>query len=203
MQFPLSDDISLPAVPQAELEKEDELALGVFRVRAIRQSAEKLFVYKEIDKPFYVPRDTDVVLQEIRNLRLFHGIHTIVQLVAVATSENPYLTTKREHYCVIRGVLLEYHQGGTLEETLKSGRNRSTWRRWPIQIADGLCQLHTKGLSHMDLKPPNIVIDTNGNAVLIDISGIGGTTYDWLAPEVREEKDPFALSLKARQQNDI
>ena len=203
VQFPLFDDMSLPAAPQVEMEKMEELALGVFLIRAVYQGAENVFIYKEIDKPFYVPRDTEVMLQEIRNLRLFRGIPTIVQLVAVAISKNPYLTTEREDFSVIRGVLLEYHQRGTLEEVLKSGRNHSTWRRWPIQIADGLCHLHAKGLTHMDLKPSNIVIDTNGNAVLIDISGIGGTTYEWLAPEVRGEQDPFALPSKARQQNDI
>lgn len=30
----------------------------------------------------------------------------------------------------------------------------------------------------MDLKPSNIGLDDDGNAVIIDISGIGGITYN-------------------------
>ena len=55
----------------------------------------------------------------------------------------------------------------------------------------------------MDIKPSNIVLDTEGNAILIDISGIGGVTLAWLAPEIRDEISPFDLPFEKRRRNDI
>lgn len=55
----------------------------------------------------------------------------------------------------------------------------------------------------MDLKPSNVVIDNQGNDVLIDISGIGGVTHKWLAPEIQEILDPLSLPFEVRQSNDI
>src|SRR5690348_9315259 len=39
--------------------------------------------------------------------------------------------------------------------------------------------------------------------VLIDISGIGGTTYEWASPEVRQEINPLSLPFQNRKWNDI
>ncbi|OJD16930.1 hypothetical protein AJ78_02967 [Emergomyces pasteurianus Ep9510] len=54
----------------------------------------------------------------------------------------------------------------------------------------------------MDIKPSKVVIDTDGNAVLIDISGVGGITHGWRAPEVRDEILPSKLPYEVRQSND-
>jgi hypothetical protein len=50
----------------------------------------------------------------------------------------------------------------------------------------------------MDLKPSNIVISINDDAVIIDISGIA-VTKDWLAPEIHEVDDPISLPWEARR----
>lgn len=55
----------------------------------------------------------------------------------------------------------------------------------------------------MDIKPSNIVLDKDDNAILIDISGIGGMTYEWRAPEIRDEIDTFSLPFENRRLNDI
>ena len=55
----------------------------------------------------------------------------------------------------------------------------------------------------MDLKPSNIVIDSKGNAVIIDISGICGITRQWCSPEIQDEMSPFDLPFEQRQLNDI
>lgn len=56
---------------------------------------------------------------------------------------------------------------------------------------------------HMDLKLSNIVLDKDGIAVLNDISGVGGITHGWLAPEIRDEISPFDLPFQTRRPNDI
>jgi serine/threonine protein kinase len=126
-----------------------------------------------------------------------------VQHFAVVISPNPYQTTTRdESLNVIRGFLLECHSGGTLELRLKNmDLVNFPWRRWPLQIGNGLLALHQESIPHMDLKPSNTVIDCDGNAVLIDVSG-AGVTYEWVAPELRHE-DSLSFPLDARKLNDI
>lgn len=55
----------------------------------------------------------------------------------------------------------------------------------------------------MDLKPENIVLSRNMHVILIDLSGIGGTTRKWLSPERRSLPDPLSQDIEARKQNDI
>ncbi|PGG95007.1 serine/threonine protein kinase [Polytolypa hystricis UAMH7299] len=183
----------------------ETLAGGVSRVQIPHSNRETCYVSKEIKRPFYRPWDTDVILQELENLKLFSNIPEIVQLTGVLLSENPYQSVPREHGpVVLRGLLLEYHAGGTLEDAMtdKDGSARP-WQNWALQIARGLNHLHTKGITHMDLKPSNIVIDGRDNAVLIDISGIGGVTFEWLAPELRGMDNPISVPFETRQRNDI
>ena len=54
----------------------------------------------------------------------------------------------------------------------------------------------------MDLKPSNIVINIDGQALLIDISGVGGLTPEWTAPEVRD-KEFSNISQSERALSDI
>ncbi len=42
--------------------------------------------------------------------------------------------------------------------------------RYAYQICDALSFLHNNGIIHRDIKPSNIIIDNNGNAVLLDLS---------------------------------
>lgn len=71
------------------------------------------------------------------------------------------------------------------------------------QIASALAEMHQRGLTHMDLKPSNVVISNDFDAVLIDISGIGGVTRKRLSLEILGENDPLSLGFEARKQNDI
>ncbi|AEO58300.1 hypothetical protein MYCTH_2315393 [Thermothelomyces thermophilus ATCC 42464] len=174
---------------------------------------DSLYVYKQVERPFYVAGDSDVLEQELRNLELFRGSDVgIVQLVAAVTSTNPCQTATgfgwgrcRGGSTVLRGLLLEYHENGTLEMALKSPRPNmdGLWRRWGLQIVRALACLHERGIAHLDLKPSNVVISTDMNAVLIDVSGIGGVTRQWLSPEMLQEKDPMSQDFEARKQNDI
>lgn len=195
-------DVSVPTTAFAELKEIAQVAPGVPRVNTSCDAKELCYIFKSIDKPFYQLRDTKILEQELQNLKLFRQ-STIVQLDSVVVSANPYHTGKLEDSCsVLRGFLLEYHPGGTIEDALGNDRVYSGLRRWPIQIARGLEQLHRLNIAHMDLKPSNIVFNIKGDAVIIDVSGIA-FTKDWLAPEMREVDDPVSLPWEARRRNDI
>ncbi len=162
------NDLSWPPRWLSDIRTQENVAGGVSRVQ-----------FGE-EKRFYISRDAAVIQQELQNLKLFGSVPNIVQLFYVVISTNPYLTrTLDDNLTVIRGILLEHHPGGTLGQPLdKMDVTNFPWRQWPLQIGHGLLNLHQKNVMHMDLKPSNTVIDSRGNAVIIDVSSIRGTTYE-------------------------
>ncbi|KAG9229914.1 hypothetical protein BJ875DRAFT_347569, partial [Amylocarpus encephaloides] len=66
-----------------------------------------------------------------------------------------------------------------------------------------LSRLHELGLAHMALKPANIVLGSIAmKAILVDVSGVGGTRRDWRSPEMRTSTEPCE-DLNSRIQNNI
>ncbi|ORX95372.1 kinase-like domain-containing protein [Clohesyomyces aquaticus] len=217
VQFPtLDSSINIPMTSISEIRKTRELSAGVHEAQLT--SGNKPLVFKEVDKPLYMPRDSQVLYQELQNLQLCQGLTGIVQLVAAVVSQNPYQTMQSDttmtgtvgtkSSAVLRGILLEYHSNGTLEAALQNAKQSisqttSPWQKWALQIAQALGYLHQRGITHMDLKPSNIIISAEHDAILTDISGIGGTTRAWLAPEMLYVSDPLSESIDSRVRNDI
>ncbi|MDO4218660.1 MAG: serine/threonine-protein kinase [Synergistaceae bacterium] len=69
-------------------------------------------------------------------------------------------------------IVMEFISGETLhnlvENSYKNGMTEKQIKNWLGQIIDALDVVHKKGLTHRDVKPENILIRPNGNAVLID-----------------------------------
>ncbi|MDE7136324.1 MAG: protein kinase family protein [Muribaculaceae bacterium] len=72
-------------------------------------------------------------------------------------------------------IVMEYVDGIELRDWLKTpkGRERKERREVLRQIADSLAYIHSKGISHRDLKPDNILVTHNGNNVKIIDFGLG------------------------------
>lgn len=65
--------------------------------------------------------------------------------------------------------VMEYLEGGSLADKVKSGALReSDALRYIRQVASALDFIHGKQMMHLDVKPANILLDGDGNAVLID-----------------------------------
>ncbi|KAJ5827600.1 hypothetical protein N7447_004363 [Penicillium robsamsonii] len=145
------------------------------------------FAYKTIDRPIYEPGDTNHILDEIDALTQLRGQPNIAQIIGTVVSENPYKTyPSTDMPAVIIGFLLEYYPGGSLEEIIREATVQSGLLvQWALQIGRALESLHTRGRSHLDIKPSNIVFDDSRNAILIDISGTGGYMWEWLSPEMQ------------------
>ncbi|TVY13911.1 hypothetical protein LARI1_G008939 [Lachnellula arida] len=205
VRFPVYNISSVPTKDLSEIIKTQELSTGVYKVRVIGN--EVTYVYKEVARPMYEPRDSEVLEQELRNLILLRGIDGVVQLVAPIVSRNPYLsakTSKKDAQTVLRGILLEYHSNGTLQSALQLRKKDLPWHQWAVQITSTLNRLHQLGITHMDLKPANIVFSSEDlKATLIDLSGIGGTSQEWLSPEMRMLSEPLSQDMDSRMQNDI
>ncbi|KAI0873314.1 kinase-like domain-containing protein [Hypoxylon argillaceum] len=205
VRFPLYRPTgSAPAIEFSGIKKMQFLTYCVYE--ALVDGDQTLHVYKEIERDIYQPTDSEVLEQELRNLQLLRGTEGIAWLVAAVISKNPYQTIDNESSTtVLRGILLKHYPNGTLKSALQSPKPQmdGRWLVWGIQIAEALACIHKNGLTHMDLKPSNIVINAEWSAVVIDISGIGGVTNEWLSPTLQKEYDPLSQCLEVRKQNDI
>ncbi|GAB1197846.1 hypothetical protein APSETT444_007150 [Aspergillus pseudonomiae] len=153
--YPVLDQVhDLPIFEFSYLEDEEAIAPTVSRVR-FKQNR---FAYKKIDRPIYIPEDTQCSLEQV-------------------LSENTNL-------------------------------NDSLLRRWALQTGRALEILHTQRRTHLDIKPSNVVLDANMNAILIDISGTGGYEWEWLSPEMQKiiqrslETVPASTSFDTRVATD-
>jgi hypothetical protein len=88
------------------------------------------YVYKEVDRPLYTPRDSEVLELELRNLERMRGKKGVVRLVAAVVSDNLYRTAKAkedDNPTSLQGILLEYYPNGTLQNALQSPKLNSPW----------------------------------------------------------------------------
>ncbi len=90
----------------------------------------------------------------------------------IATINNPHLAKILyiDHAEKTLSVVREYISGDCLSDVLKSNRILSEKQAIKItaQVCEGLTELHSQGLVHRDVNPNNILITTDGNAIIID-----------------------------------
>ncbi|KAL4783833.1 protein kinase [Aspergillus varians] len=201
--YPLCDEFpAFQPINLDELSDQREIADGVFQVLNISNNTP--YILKVVNRPLYQSHDTEAIRKELENFEIFRNKPNIVQAIGIAVSTNPYMTSStRGQPLVVMGIVLEYYSRGSLQTILSECRLLEfSWEQWALQIATALACFHRAGKTHMDIKPANIVVDADGNAVLIDISGIGGVTHGWCAPEIRDQILPSELPYEVRRSND-
>ncbi|KAK1423020.1 hypothetical protein QVD17_18313 [Tagetes erecta] len=117
-------------------------------------------------------------------------------------SENKNIKSKTESdFCIVS----EYVERGSLRSYLLKNHNKKlpmkTVFQFALDIAKGLSYLHSKKLIHFDVKPDNILIDSQYNLKLVDFGGsvfkpLGGLfllcgeigTRGYMAPEILSRK---------------
>ncbi|KAL4968922.1 protein kinase [Aspergillus stella-maris] len=206
--YPLYDEFpSFQPIHTDQLLDHEEIADGIFRV--LKKSNGMPYVLKMVKRPLYNTHDTESIRKELENIEIFRDTPNIIHASGVAVSINPYTTSHTgKQVLVIKGIVLEYHSAGDLKTILDANPTclqDYPWKEWPLQIATALSHFHAANKTHMDIKPSNIVIDTNGTTILLDISGIGGFTHEWLAPEIRNDMACLSsdMPFEVRRGNDI
>lgn len=66
--------------------------------------------------------------------------------------------------------VMDYLSGGSLSDLVQRDGilAEATARGYIRQVADALSYIHARNINHLDIKPSNVLIDGNGNAVVID-----------------------------------
>ena len=95
-----------------------------------------------------------------------------------------YISRTHDGKRVLCGYLVKYYPGGSLGEPHRATKPPATRVKWAYQIASGLHHLHHVAHTyHGDIKLDNVVLDENGDAVLIDLEQ-GRANEENAAPEL-------------------
>jgi serine/threonine-protein kinase len=65
-------------------------------------------------------------------------------------------------------IVMPFYQHGTLQDRIDQGLTPEQGAKIISQVSEALEYSHAQGITHRNLKPSNILIDENGNAVLSD-----------------------------------
>ncbi|KKK19815.1 hypothetical protein ARAM_004518 [Aspergillus rambellii] len=101
------------------------------------------------------------------------------------------------------GFLLQYFQAGSIRDILPNRQRSGTLLnsvklRWCRQIASALAHLNATGIFYSDLRPDNVLLDSNrpdAGVVLCDFEQ-RGNWYEWCAPEVLYRQ--YAENIRSR-----
>ena len=153
-----------------------------WQIRTRKWVAVKIFTQREGVNWLFLQREVE------RLIRLDRHPNIVSLLDADLTGNTPYY-------------VMDYMEGGSLETVMEDGRMPSveTVTQWMREVADALRFVHAKGLIHCDLKPANILIDSEGRARVADFgqsrivtesAGALGTLF-YMAPEqASQEAEP-------------
>jgi len=123
---------------------------------------------------------------------------------ALARLSHPHIVSLYDFGETDTGVLylvMEFVPGQSLQELLEAGslpRNRAL--TWCVQVCGALQHAHDRGLTHRDIKPGNVLINSIGSAKLIDFglvksasSALPGSGWHFLSIGTPEYAAPEAL----------
>ncbi|MBD2303494.1 protein kinase [Nostoc sp. FACHB-87] len=123
------------------------------------------------------PKAVELLERETLTLQLFAhpGIPRVVDDVISVTPNNSTL----ELHCLV----MQFIEGQNLEEWVEENGKISQelaigWLKQLVEIID---EVHRTGYFHRDIKPSNIILQPNGQLVLVDFGGVREVTNTYLA----------------------
>ena len=169
----------IPTVPITELEKINMVDMNVDRVK-----------WRGDTYAFKISGDMlEGTLRELAIIDQLSKSPNIINLVAIVVN----------HDSTIRGFLVPFMRSGNLESVFENARksiglsdnDNATAFNWPLklswarQVTQAVVELHAISAYNGDLKPQNILIDSTGQALLIDFLPMG-TSDEFASPELLE-----------------
>lgn len=161
---------SPPAPPSPPEERRVPLTIGRFLIRGVlgRGGMGEVFLAHD-------PRlDRDVALKllpvELANDPVRRE-RFLVEARAAAALNHPHITTIHEigQAAGRDYIALEYVEGRTIQELLATRRlPRTEFVNLAVQLAEALEYAHQHGIVHCDIKPANVMVNSLGQAKLLD-----------------------------------
>ena len=142
-----------------------------------------------------VPIDSDA--EEVHALGLKKFVEEAKLLWNLSTpSRHPNIVSVRSLF-EIHGtayMVMDFEDGMSLSRLLKDGNRFNERSLWDIirPIAEGLDRAHRVGVLHRDIKPPNILITSDGRPVLIDFGSARFDTAEATSTTVTFHTPPYA-----------
>ncbi|KAL2760234.1 hypothetical protein ACRALDRAFT_2050569 [Sodiomyces alcalophilus JCM 7366] len=99
---------------------------------------------------------------------------------------------------VLRGLILEYHQQGTLDKIISTTSTRTLRAEWARQVIEAIRHIHSCSIVHGDFGCHNILVTSDGSLALADFGGsrIDGSECLQFAPA------PYAMPGRHQDQSD-
>lgn len=127
---------------------------------------------------------------ESRKLMRFSGCPNIVQILD--TFED-----NRTHYYV-----MEYVKGRSLDQIQKELPNKMFPPQmavdYIIQVGEALTEMHKQKVTHLDIKPQNILLTDNNRVILVDFGG--AKEYDYIGKETSAHGNVRTLGYASPEQ---
>lgn len=162
-------------------------------------------VYKVLDKETHEKIALKLIKSEIaqdkKTIERFRNELIVARRIIQKNVCRMYdLNREKDHYYIT----MEYVSGGDLKKLIRRTKYLPAGTAISIakQICNGLEEAHKLGNVHRDLKPSNIMIDDNGNAIIMDFgiarpvkgkgltgSGVMIGTPEYMSPEQVEGKE--------------
>lgn len=159
---------------------------GMARVYRGRQSSLDRVVAIKVLPPYYAADQDFVQRFELEARATARLSHPNIVIVHDAGEDDGRLY-----------IIMEYIGGGTLRERMQTPMTMRDITRVVREVGGALAYAHAQGIVHRDVKPVNVLMDTNGRAVLSDFGiakvlatsaaitrdGAGVGTPEYMSPE--------------------
>lgn len=135
-----------------------------------------------------------VAIKTLHNQDEAHQIGFVREMKVLAHLNHPNIVTFHHHFKDNNGdlcLVMEYCSGGNLRNKLKNKHPLNQIVDWLKQLTSVLHFVHQHGIVHHDIKPENILFDSDNTIKLGDF-GVYNTnsgTWPYMAPEPMDTKD--------------
>ena len=157
--------VGVKKLPAGKITIEKYLAAGAFGKVFRRQWGNKAVALKQIDLN-HAATKIGIDSEEVKEAMQW-------EVTRLSTVNHPNLV---QFYGLYQDgdegytyMVMEFCDGGTMQDALKKDVRWSQRWQWAIQISQALAYLHQEGVLHWDLKAENILLDRNGTAKLADL----------------------------------
>ena len=163
------------------------------RYSLLRKIAEKGTVWVAYDCLIHkeVVLKLQATARNQREASALHLLYTVPGIAKLIESLSQLEIVTEGSAVVLDAIVLEYYPLGDLwglvGKPIYDPNDERVVRTIFIDIATAVLEVHDRNIAHLDIKPTNILLDSNGHALLadFDIAAIGNLeqiTFDWGTP---------------------